>query len=219
LPQVRDAPNIVAMMTFRSILPAAVATLASCSIAQAQQLEIQTSQILKDQWFTGPLVAPSPALPQAGLFVIEPYAGLTFNTGKYLDNGGHQSGSDQARTASVFPLIEYAITDRLTIQTVPQVNYAWNGKTTTRGIIGSDLPVELKYRFVGHVQRWCEPPDRCLRQAGVLAGGPGQRCLVRARGRDAAMACAFGQPPAAHPPVGRIAGTAQQPDSTGPERL
>ena len=83
--------------------------------------------------------------------MIEPYAGVTFNTGKYLDNGGHQSGSNQARTASVFPLFEHAITDRLSIQTVPQVNYAWNGNTTTRGLIGSDLPIVLKYRVVDQV--------------------------------------------------------------------
>jgi len=138
------------MQTLRTIVIASVA-IAVGPAAVAQEPEVQTSQVLKDQWFTGPLVAPSPALPKAGLFVIEPYVGLSFNTGNFEASGAHATGSNQARTASLFPLFEYAITDRLTIQTLPQINYAWNGTTTTRGIIGSDLPVDLKFRFLDAV--------------------------------------------------------------------
>jgi hypothetical protein len=144
------------MQTFRTPVIAAI-VIAATSAARGQELDIQTSQVMKDQWFTGPLVAPSPALPKAGLFVIEPYLGLQFNTGSYAANGGHASGSNEARTASLFPLFEYAITDRLSIQSVPEINYAWNGITTTRGIIGSDTPIDLKFRFLDQVANTLTP--------------------------------------------------------------
>ena len=63
---------------------AAILMIGTGSVAEAQQPDIQTSQVLNDQLFTGPLVAISPALPKAGLFVLEPYEGVTLNTGNYL---------------------------------------------------------------------------------------------------------------------------------------
>jgi hypothetical protein len=106
----------------------------------------QVSQAVTDQWFTGPLVAPSPALPQAGLWDIEPYAITTLSTGSY-DAGGHQHGaSNEPRTETLLSLFEYGLTNRLSIQAVPAFDYSWNGVTTTRGVAAGDLPVDLKYR-------------------------------------------------------------------------
>ncbi len=131
-------------MTVRLPLIASLLILGATS-AQAQ---IQTSQVLDDQWFTGPLVAPSPALPKAGLFVLEPYVITTLNTGGFMANGHHVGGSNQPRTTSIIPFAEYGITDRLTIAMAPAVSYGWNGTTTTRGAVASDLPIDLKYRFL-----------------------------------------------------------------------
>ena len=125
--------------------------LASGPFVRAQEPQIQTSQNLNDQWFTGPLVAPSPALSKAGQFVLEPYLSATLDTGRYSANGHQAGGSNQSRTFALFSLFEYGITDRLTIEVVPQINYAWNDTTTSRGIVASDTPVDFKYRFVDQV--------------------------------------------------------------------
>jgi len=143
-----------AMLTARFPFIAAVLVLGAAPVAQAQ---IQTSQVLDDQWFTGPLVATSPALPKAGLFVLEPYVITTLNTGRFLANGHHARGSNQARTASINPFVEYGITDRLTITASPTINYAWNDAATTRGAVASDLPVNLKYRFLDQEANTAHP--------------------------------------------------------------
>jgi hypothetical protein len=97
------------------------------------------------QWFTGPLVAPSPALSAAGGFEIEPYLVYTGNTGSYAANWSHHSGAHDLNEAQSETLVEYGITDRLSIQAVPSFGALWNGQDSSFG--SGDLPVELKYRF------------------------------------------------------------------------
>jgi hypothetical protein len=129
----------------------------ACPFAAAQEPVIQTSQVLNDQWFTGSLVSPSPALPKAGLIAIEPYEQVTLDNGSYLSNGQKVGTRHPPRFETVFSLVEYGITDRLSIQALPGFNYGWNDVTTTRGLIGADLPVDLKYRFVDQVANTAIP--------------------------------------------------------------
>ena len=103
---------------------------------------------MNNQWFTGSLVSPSPALPVAGLVAIEPYDIVTFGTGSYDASGHHHAGSDNPRTETGLSLFEYSITKRLSIETIPQGNYGWDSTNTTRGEVTSDLPVDLKYRVL-----------------------------------------------------------------------
>jgi hypothetical protein len=106
----------------------------------------QASSAAQSQWFTGPLVAPSPALSKAGTIEIEPYAVHTGNTGAFDDNWTHHSGPHDFRSIQSETLLEYGITDRLSIQAVPSFGYLWTDQTTSRGVGLGDLPVELKYR-------------------------------------------------------------------------
>lgn len=145
------------MIAVRSVLIAASLAMGVGSLARAQEPQTQASQVLNDQWFTGPLVATSPALPKAGLFVLEPYVITTLNTGRYLANGHHVGGSNQSRNGAILPFVEYSITDRLTIDAVPQINYGWNEHTTTRNAVASDLPVDLKYRLLDQVVNTATP--------------------------------------------------------------
>ena len=46
---------------------------------------------VQGQWFTGSLEAPSPALPNAGILAIEPYAIYTGDTGAFNSGWGHYS--------------------------------------------------------------------------------------------------------------------------------
>lgn len=145
------------MIAVRFVLIAASLAIGVGSLARAQEPQTQASQAVNDQWFTGPLVAPSPALPKAGLFVVEPYIITTLNTGSYLANGHHAGGSNQSRYGALLSLVEYGITDRLTIEALPQINYGWNDQATTRGAVASDLPVDLKYRFLDQVVNTATP--------------------------------------------------------------
>ncbi len=104
---------------------------------------------VQDQWFTGPLVAPSPAMTKAGVFAIEPYAIYADNTGAYNNGWEHYSVSNDLNQLQSETLLKYSITDRLSVQALPSFNYAWNGLTNSNGAdLGmGDLPVELQYRI------------------------------------------------------------------------
>ena len=103
---------------------------------------------VQDQWFTGSLESPSPALTKAGTVAVEPYAIYTGNTGAYNGDWGHYSVPNDLNQMQSLTLLKYGITDRLSIQAVPTFNYAWNGLTNSSGVdLGmGDLPIELQYR-------------------------------------------------------------------------
>jgi hypothetical protein len=105
----------------------------------------QPDSAAKSQWFTGSLIAPSPALLKAGAFEIEPYLVYTGNTGSYAANWSHHSVAHNLSEVQSETLVEYGITDRLSIQAVPSFGALWTGQNSSFG--SGDLPVELKYRF------------------------------------------------------------------------
>lgn len=106
----------------------------------------QPDSAAQSQWFTGSLIAPSPALSKADGFEVEPYVVYTGNTGSYAGNWSHHSGAHDLNEAQSETLVEYGITDRLSIQAVPSFAALWTGQNSSFG--AGDLPVELKYRFV-----------------------------------------------------------------------
>jgi hypothetical protein len=105
----------------------------------------QPDSAAQSQWFTGSLIAPSPALSKAGAFEIEPYLVYTGNTGSYASNWSHHSVAHNLSEVQSETLVEYGITDRLSIQAVPSFGALWTGQNSSFG--SGDLPVELKYRF------------------------------------------------------------------------
>ncbi|WP_216849836.1 hypothetical protein [Acidisoma sp. L85] len=117
----------------------------TAAIAGTSAYAQQPDSATQSQWFTGPLVAPSPALSAAGDFETEPYAVYTGNTGSYAGNWSHRSVTTDLSEAQSETLLEYGITDRLSIQAVPSFGALWTGRNSSFG--AGDLPVELKYRF------------------------------------------------------------------------
>ena len=101
-----------------------------------------------NQWFTGSLEAPSPALPKAGMLALEPYFVLQSNTGVYGDDGAHHSVSNNTNTFESLLVIKYALTDRLTIEALPSLSHSWANHTPSAGVSFGDLPVELEYRVM-----------------------------------------------------------------------
>lgn len=104
--------------------------------------------ILDIQRYTGSLLSPSGAVTQAGSLMIEPYFQSTISRGGYLNDGRVRSNKHRTDSADSFILVKYGITNNLSVQVTPQVNYYWNGRTTASTVHFSDLPVELQYRWI-----------------------------------------------------------------------
>jgi hypothetical protein len=119
------------------------AALALSGTAFAQ--EIAGDAAVQAQWFTGSLEAPSPALPEAGLFAFEPYAIFQFNNGAYGSNGSHYSVQNDITQFQSVNVLKYGITDRLSVEALPTFVHIWNDQSSFTGL--GDLPVELEYRF------------------------------------------------------------------------
>jgi hypothetical protein len=125
----------------RQVLPGCLIVVAGAGSANAQQPD----SAAKSQWFTGSLIAPSPALSKASAFEIEPYIVYTGNTGSYAANWRHHAVAHDLSEAQSETLVEYGITDRLSVQAVPSFGALWTDQNASLGT--GDLPVELKYRF------------------------------------------------------------------------
>jgi hypothetical protein len=120
-----------------------IALSAGCSqVACAQALPGDAA--VQDQWFTGTLEAPSPALPKAGLLVVKPFAIFTRVDGTYDDTGAFHSASGNDTVKSVI-LMKYGVTDRLSIQALPSLAHVDGGSTHYSGV--GDLPIEVEYRI------------------------------------------------------------------------
>jgi hypothetical protein len=100
-----------------------------------------------NQWFTGSLEAPSPALPQAGMLALEPYLVLQGNTGAYDNTGAHHAVANATSTLESLIVIKYALTDRLTFEALPTFLHSWAGNAAPTGVSFADLPMELEYRL------------------------------------------------------------------------
>jgi hypothetical protein len=123
-----------------------------CCIAQAacsQAVPTEDAGFVNaapNQWFTGSLEAPSPALPKAGMLALEPYFVFQSSTGSYGDNGAHAPETDHTQTLESLLVIKYGITSKLTIEALPSFSHSWNDKTASQILSLDDLPLELEYR-------------------------------------------------------------------------
>ena len=128
-------------------------TVGASGSASAQE----TDQAVREQWFTGSLEAPSPALSKAGAFEMEPYGLINATTGSYDDRGNQRSAPHEPTQAQSVTLFKYGITDRLTIEALPSFTRAWTDQATSQGPGLGDLPVELQYRFIDQNGRTGSP--------------------------------------------------------------
>jgi hypothetical protein len=134
-------------MTRQRSAAASLVFLAAAAAAFRGEAAPYVDEAVQDQWFTGSLEAPSPALPKAGILAIEPYAFYTANTGAYDSSGNHYSVAHDLNQIQALSVIKYAITDRLSVQALPSLSYAWTDQATSSGVGLGDLPVELEYRL------------------------------------------------------------------------
>ena len=106
-----------------------------------------SDKAVDEQWFTGSLESPSPAIPKAGILGVEPYLIFQGNTGAYDNSWAHHSVSHDTSTMEEATLLKYSITDELSVQAVPVFAYTWNDQTASQ-LGGADLPIEFDYRVV-----------------------------------------------------------------------
>lgn len=129
-----------------------LAALGICCLAQAagaQTVSPEEAYFLNaapNQWFTGSLEAPSPALPKAGMLALEPYFVYQTITGNYGDDGIRKTAVDRTHVLESLLVIKYGITDKLTIEALPSFSQTWDAKTGSAGLGFDDLPLELEYR-------------------------------------------------------------------------
>ncbi len=98
-----------------------------------------------DPYYTGSLLSPSPAVPQAGLYAFEPYVIQTINPGKYGVRGGLSPSSDASSSTATLTLMKYGLTDNLSIELLPQSQINMDEKGFDSGSQAGDLPIELEY--------------------------------------------------------------------------
>jgi len=118
------------------------------TVGLSQNVSAQTiagDAAVQAQWFTGSLEAPSPALPAAGIFAVEPYFVYTSNNGSYDNSGARHSISNGADVFTSETVLKYAITDRLSVEALPSFSRNLNNHDSYAGL--GDLPVEAEYRF------------------------------------------------------------------------
>jgi hypothetical protein len=106
--------------------------------------EVPGDAAVQNQWFTGTLEAPSPALPQAGILEVEPYAIFTQNNGAYDTKGDYHSSPNVDVFTSVTAL-KYGLTDRISVQALPSLSHVANSLSHYTGL--GDLPIDIEYRF------------------------------------------------------------------------
>jgi hypothetical protein len=119
-------------------------TVASGLLHQASAQEVAGDAAVQNQWFTGTLEAPSPALPAPGILEVEPYAIFTRNDGAYDTKGDFHSAPDVDVFSSV-TLFKYGLTDRISVQALLPISHLSSSVGHYSGI--GDLPVEIEYRF------------------------------------------------------------------------
>lgn len=84
-----------------------------------------TEQPMGDALFTGPLVAPNPTALPKGHWNFEPYLLDAIAYGSY-DNDRNHTNTDNTHAFRSVTLIEYGLTDRLSMALLPQFGYNVN---------------------------------------------------------------------------------------------
>lgn len=107
---------------------------------------------LPEQWYTGSLYSPSPALPAPGMVAVEPYITAGLPAGAYDSNGrlNTKKFAGGQHNITQFSLLKYGLTDHLSLYLLPTYGYSWGAHAKPSGLKFNDLPVEFQYRFTPH---------------------------------------------------------------------
>jgi hypothetical protein len=101
-------------------------------------------QALEDAWWTGPLLAASPATLPQGHVLIEPYLYDAIINQQFDNKGARQAMTRQRDYGSLTYLL-YGLTDSTTVGLIPRFGYNNPGQGSSIGL--GDLTAQVSYRL------------------------------------------------------------------------
>jgi len=110
--------------------------------AHAGDVELQSRA---DAWWTGPMLAPSPAMLPPGHALIEPYLFDVIATGTIDPQGAHHPAPRSQDIGSLTYML-YGLTDRVTVGLIPRFFYeASAAAPDSSGVVPGDLTLQGGY--------------------------------------------------------------------------
>lgn len=144
--------------------------------------------VLAAQWFTGPLLAPSPPPPAHDRFAIEPYLLMSRGAGAFDQNGAFAARPKDGDRLIEFTVFKYGLTDNLALQLLPGFARAPDGASGF-----TDLPVQVEYRWFGRTDTGFWHPSLTTTFSVIIPVGPYQHLRDAADGFGAGAYRASGQ--------------------------
>jgi hypothetical protein len=115
--------------------------------ADASSKESVIRQSIDDAWWTGPLLAASPATLPQGHFLVEPYVYDSAVDGRF-DGTGARHRAARANDFGSQSYLLYGLTDTTTIGVIPRVGYNDLSQGQSSSAIGiGDLTAQAAYRL------------------------------------------------------------------------
>lgn len=135
----------------RSVLGCGCAILAlsvaGASAAEAPQAGAPARQALSDAWWTGPLLAPSPATLPPGHVLFEPYLYDSIVDGRF-DTRGARHGTARADHFGSQSYLIYGLADRFSVGMIPRFGFVQPsvGARSSAPAVG-DLTLQAQYQL------------------------------------------------------------------------
>lgn len=116
-------PQTTPTRRLRNLVPraalVAICTGASAVAGATSETGVAVQQSLDEAWWTGPLLAPSPATLPQGHWLVEPYLYHSITYGQFDRDGTLRSAAAASQTGSQ-TYIEYGLVDRFTLGLIPR---------------------------------------------------------------------------------------------------
>lgn len=125
----------------------AFSMLGAAGTSAAASSDSTSHQSMSDVHFTGPLVAPNATALPAGHWNIEPYLLDAIQYGQYNDDW-HQNSTSVNHGFRSVTLIQYGLTDRLSVGLLPQFGFNHvSGAANSDGLRLGDMTLRAHYMF------------------------------------------------------------------------
>lgn len=126
------------------------ATATTPAAATSATTNTSADKPLPEQWYTGSIYSPSPALPAPGMIALEPYVAAGLPAGAFGSNGHLNKNVGSQKSISQYTLFKYGLTSHLSLYLLPDYSYSWGNHAKRSGLKFNDLPVEFEYRLTPH---------------------------------------------------------------------
>jgi hypothetical protein len=143
------------LFSFMPLTLSAIAALCAATAVHAGDLKApsvpptqETSsgeQSMNDAWFTGPLVASNATSNEKGHWLIEPYFSSPIKYGSFNNDWSTDRAKHNSYTPQSTWLIEYGVTDQISVEVVPAFGYGIGHDNSSSNIQFGDFKALLQY--------------------------------------------------------------------------